>query len=175
MLLAAEGATIPLIHGHLSWHVFLGLVLVPPVLLKLGSTGWRFARYYLRDPAYVRLGPPPAFKRFLVAPLTVAPTLTLFGSGVLLVLMHPQRGIVLGLHKASFIVWFGAMSLHVLGHLLELPGFGRVRVGDRNPGTWMRQFAISGAIVAGVVVAIAALPASHDWALWAAQHHSHDH
>jgi hypothetical protein len=28
------------------WHVLLGMLLIPPVLLKLGSTGWRFMRYY---------------------------------------------------------------------------------------------------------------------------------
>jgi hypothetical protein len=34
------------LHQFLSLHVFVGLVLLPPVLLKLASTGWRFSRYY---------------------------------------------------------------------------------------------------------------------------------
>jgi hypothetical protein len=34
--------------------VFIGMVLVPPVLLKVDSTGWRFARYYRGAPAYRR-------------------------------------------------------------------------------------------------------------------------
>ena len=45
VLLAVEGATIPLIHQLLSVHVFVGLLLLGPVALKLGSTGYRFARY----------------------------------------------------------------------------------------------------------------------------------
>jgi len=40
-------ATIVLgVHTFMSLHVFVGLALIPPVLLKLASTGWRFVRYY---------------------------------------------------------------------------------------------------------------------------------
>jgi len=52
VLLAAEGVTIPRIRLLLTPHLFIGIVLIPPVLLKLASTGFRFARYYLRDPDY---------------------------------------------------------------------------------------------------------------------------
>ena len=51
VLLAAEGATIPFIGQLLGPHIFIGMLLIPPVLLKLGSTGYRFARYYSGDPA----------------------------------------------------------------------------------------------------------------------------
>jgi hypothetical protein len=175
VLLAAEGATIPFVRQQLTLHIFLGLVLIPPVLLKLGSTGWRFARYYLRDNAYVRRGPPHAFLRLLVAPLTVASTTALFGTGVALVLVHPQRGLIVGLHKASFVVWFGAMSVHVLAHVLKVPRLARADYLDASEGMWFRQFALAAALVAGVIVAIVALPAAHDWAHWAALHHHEDH
>ena len=125
VLLAAEGATIPFVRQQLTLHIFLGLVLVPPVVLKLASTGWRFARYYLKDAVDVRRGPPRAFLRLLVAPSTVASTLVLFGTGVALVIVHPQRGLIVGLHKASFVVWFGAMSVHVLAHVLKVPRLAR--------------------------------------------------
>ena len=46
MLTVAEGVTIVLIGDLLSAHMFIGMALIPPVLLKLGSTGYRFARYY---------------------------------------------------------------------------------------------------------------------------------
>ena len=36
------------VHTFMSLHVFVGLALIPPLLLKLASTGWRFARYYTR-------------------------------------------------------------------------------------------------------------------------------
>jgi hypothetical protein len=29
------------------------------------------------------------------------------------------RPILLSLHKASFVVWFGAMAIHVLGHIAD--------------------------------------------------------
>lgn len=174
VLLAAEGATIPLIGQQLTLHMALGLALIPPVLLKLGTTGWRFARYYLRDAQYVRRGPPQAVMRLLVAPLTVASTLVLFGTGVLIVAMRPQRGLVIGLHKASFIVWFGAMAVHVLGHLLDLPEHLHVDRERDLPGAGARSFLLAIALVAGAVVAIAALPAVHHWVDWAASHHRHD-
>jgi hypothetical protein len=174
VLLAAEGATIPFVRQWLTLHIFLGLVLVPPVLLKLATTGWRFARYYLRDADYVRRGPPHPILRLLVAPLTVASTAVLFGTGVALVLVRPHEGLIIGLHKASFVVWFGAMSLHVLAHVLKLPGLVRADYSARTAGTYLRQVTVAAAVVAGIVVAIAALPAAHDWAHWAALHHHRD-
>ena len=174
LLLAAEGATIPFVRQQLTLHIFLGLLLIPPVLLKLGSTGWRFARYYLRDPAYVAKGPPAALMRLLVAPLTVVSTLALFGTGVLLVLIHPREGFLIGLHKASFIVWFGAMGVHVLGHVLKVPALVRADARASLAGAQLRRLAIAGAVVVGSIVALAGLPAAHDWAHWAATHHHHD-
>ena len=45
--------------GQLLWlHLFVGLLLIGPVVLKLASTGYRFARYYTNDAVYRRKGPP---------------------------------------------------------------------------------------------------------------------
>ena len=41
LLLMAEGITILFIGSLRNEHMFIGMVLIPPVLLKLGSTGWR--------------------------------------------------------------------------------------------------------------------------------------
>src|SRR5258706_16401414 len=41
-LLAAEGFTILNMRGLLSVHMFVGMVLIPPGLVKLPSTGYRF-------------------------------------------------------------------------------------------------------------------------------------
>ena len=109
VLLAAEGATLLAIRPLLTVHVFLGMLLIPPVALKLASTGYRFARYYLRDAAYRREGPPRLLMRMLVAPFVIASTPGLFASGVALLVLGPGGGIVLGIHKASFVVWFGAV------------------------------------------------------------------
>ena len=89
--------------------------------------------------------------RLLVAPLTVASTLALFGTGVLLVVMQPQRGFVVGLHKASFVVWFGAMAIHVLGHVLEAAGAPpRSTATATLPARGCGQFLIAAALVVGV-------------------------
>jgi hypothetical protein len=171
VLLAAEGLTIPLIGSQLTLHIFLGVVLIPVVVLKTASTAWRFARYYSREPSYREKGPPPALLRLLVAPLVVASTAVLFGTGVLLLALHPQRGLLVGLHKASFIVWVAAMSVHVLGHALKLPGLIRADLDRRLPGSRLRQFAVAGAIVVGLVAAVATLPLAHSWVQWAGQRH----
>lgn len=117
--LAAEGVTIPLIDELREEHIVIGLALLVPVAAKLASTGYRFASYYLGSPAYVRKGPPPLALR-LLAPGVVFTTVCLFGTGVALEL-GGESDQLLFLHKVSFIAWFGLMSIHVLGHILELP------------------------------------------------------
>lgn len=171
VLLAGEGATIPIIGRALTPHVFIGLLLVPPVLLKLASTGWRFLRYYRRSPEYVVLGPPHPFLRFLVAPVLVVTTLTLFGTGIALAWMQPRGGLVLGLHKASFVIWFGATSLHVLAHAPSLLRRLRTRLVQAFPGSRLRAALVAGTLVAGLAFAWAALPEAHAWAHWAAGSH----
>ena len=54
VLLAIEGVTILDIRPLLSVHVFVGLLLIPPVALKLAATGYRLLRYYTRAAEYVR-------------------------------------------------------------------------------------------------------------------------
>jgi len=59
VLLAVIGLTLLRLHGRLlSVHLFVGMLLVPPVLLKLASTGYRFIRYYTGNPRYREHGPP---------------------------------------------------------------------------------------------------------------------
>lgn len=119
VLLAAEGLTIPFIQSLLTAHVVIGMVLVPPVLVKLGSTGYRFFRYYTGKPAFVKKGPPPVLLR-LLGPVVVVLTLALFGSGIaLLFAAAPWRSDLVFLHKATFVLWFGVMTVHVLSHLGE--------------------------------------------------------
>ena len=122
VLLAIEGVTILDIGPLLSVHVFVGLLLIPPVALKLAATGYRLLRYYMRAGEYVRKGPPLLLMRMVVAPGLVAATLVLFATGVALLAVGPRGGIVLGLHKASFIVWLGAFGIHVLAYVLRVPG-----------------------------------------------------
>jgi hypothetical protein len=116
-LLAVEGVTILFLRPLISVHVFVGLLLIPPVVLKVASTGWRFVRYYTRNRGYVALGPPAPLMRYLVAPVVVVSTVCVFGTGVAMLFVHPHNHTVVGLHKASFVVWLAATGIHVLVHL----------------------------------------------------------
>lgn len=84
VLLAVEGATLLNLRSLLTVHAFVGMLLIPVVVLKLASTGWRMVRYYARAEEYVRHGPPHVVLRVLVGPVVVASTATLFGTGVAL-------------------------------------------------------------------------------------------
>jgi hypothetical protein len=130
------------------------MLLIPIVALKIASTGWRMLRYYLRGEEYIRRGPPHVVLRVLVAPVIVLSTLVLFGTGVLLLVLDQTHGTVVGLHKASFVVWVGATGLHVLAHALKLPQLLR----RSAPGVAIRVALVAGSVVAGAVLATATLP-----------------
>ena len=95
------------------------MLLIPPIMLKLGSTGYRFVRYYTGSDPYRVEGPPHTALR-LLAPAVVLSTIALFATGVALITLGPRSGSLVGLHKASFVVWFVAMAAHVLGHALRV-------------------------------------------------------
>jgi hypothetical protein len=177
VLLAALGVTILSIGPLIWWHVLLGMLLIPPVLLKLGSTGWRFARYYRRAPEYVRRGPPLLQLR-LMAPLVVAATLAVFATGVALLVVGPAGGILVGLHKASFVVWLFVTAVHVLAHVRSIPKLVTadwrrrpVPPERRVPGTGWRTFLLAGSIVAGAILAIATVKYAQPWVHWFAFSH----
>jgi hypothetical protein len=156
LLLAVEGATLLDLRRFLTVHAFVGMLLVPLVLLKLATVGWRMLRYYLRGEEYVRRGPPHAFVRALVAPVTVLSTIVLFASGVALLALDRTRGTLVGLHKASFVVWLGATSLHVVLRVWQLPDAFRVR----TSGAALRVGLAAATVCAGAMLATLTLPAA---------------
>ena len=159
VLLAAEGFTVLRIGPLLKVHVFLGALLIPPVAVKLASTVYRFGRYYKGVAAYRRKGPPPMVLR-LLGPVLVVLTVVLFTSGVALLFVGPAgRGTWSFLHKASFILWFGVMTIHVLGHLVETGrlaprDFRRATRQGRYRGA-LRQLVLFGAVAVGGVMGAA--------------------
>jgi hypothetical protein len=154
LLLAIEGATLLQLNSLLTVHAFVGILLIPVIVLKLASTGWRTLRYYTNAAEYVAAGPPHIMQRVLVAPVIVLSTIVLFATGVALLILDETHGTIVGLHKASFIVWVGATSLHVLAHLLKLPRALRARA----PGAALRAAAVGATVVGGVALAVATLP-----------------
>jgi hypothetical protein len=164
--------TILSIRQLLSVHVFVGLLLIPPVALKLAVTGYRFQRYYARAAEYVRKGPPLLLMRMLVAPGLIAATVVVFGTGVALLAVGPGGGILLGLHKASFFVWLGAFGIHVLVYALRVPGLVAADWGrdSGTPGAALRFGVVALALLIGLTVALAVLPAAGPWLHWSGHH-----
>ncbi len=179
ILLAVIGLTILRIHQLISVHLFVGLLLIGPVALKMGSTGYRFARYYTHDSAYRRAGPPVPALRFL-APVVVLSTIVVFASGLVLLVLGPSsRGTWLLIHKASFIVWIAVTALHVLGHLPGLPEHlraaraTRATVTGTDPGGGGRAIVLAGALVGGLLLALVLLPEYGAWTAANAFLHHH--
>ncbi len=165
LLLLAEGVTILFIRPLLSEHIFIGMLLIPPVALKLGSTGWRFSRYYLGAREYREKGAPLLPLR-LLAPVVVASTLAVIATGVALLIGGPPGGFLLGLHKVSFVVWGIATGIHVLAYLWRLPTLATAdwRSGARAvAGSFARRLLLAGVLVAGAILALATVRYAHPW------------
>lgn len=174
VLFAVEGVTVLQIRSLLTPHVFIGMLLVPPILLKMGSTGWRFARYYLGSPAYRRKGPPPPILR-LLGPLVIVLTVTLFASGIAALLGPVSiRSPMLLLHKASFVVWLLVMAVHVLGHLLDTASLAPRDFVERTrrqvDGARLRQWVVAASLGVGLILGVAVIPKIGPWLGWFSGH-----
>jgi hypothetical protein len=167
VLLAVEGFTLLRLRSLLWLHVLIGVALVPPVVLKVASTGYRFVRYYLGSAPYRRKGPPPAVLRVL-GPVVVVSTGVLLASGVALVFVSPgSRSGLLFVHKASFVIWFGAMTLHVLGHLADTARLAPRDWTDRArldvAGAGLRRWAVAASVAAGLPVGLLLMGRASSW------------
>jgi hypothetical protein len=166
VLLIGEGVTVIHMDGLVGAHMFIGLALIPPLLLKLASTGYRFARYYTGARAYRAKGPPPLPLRVL-APALVASTIDIFVSGVLLLGSGHKSDTLLLIHKAGFIAWIGLFGIHFLYYI------GRVVRSLRRdwtaarrhdvPGSGARAALVAAATGGGVALGLALLPAINAW------------
>jgi hypothetical protein len=186
VLLAAEGFTILRIGRLLTLHFFLGMLLLGPVALKAGSVTYRFFRYYTGSAPYRRKGPPAPLMR-LLGPFVMLLTAFVFGSGVMLAVAGPAgRQPWLTLHKAAFILWFGAMAIHVLAYVPRLPrllhaeargvalpenGTSGRNVNDRPAaraarilgGRGVRLSLLIASVVAGLVIALLTVHLASAW------------
>jgi hypothetical protein len=171
VLLAMEGFTVLRVRALFVPHVFLGMLLIPPILLKLTSVGYRFVRYYTGNAKYRAAGPPQLIPR-LLGPFVVLTTFSLFASGVMLLVAGPGAGDVWRrLHTASFVLWFCVMSLHVLLHVWQAPGtvatdIGRARLASgpaSTLGVVTRQSLVLGSLLLGVALAVTAMPLNASW------------
>lgn len=168
VLLAVEGFTVLSVENMITLHVYVGLLLVGPIVLKSISTGYRFVRYYSRSCPYVRKGPPHPILRIL-GPIVMVSSLAVLGTGIALMYVGPyDEGPWLTIHKLTFIVWFAVMTVHVLGHIVHAgrTTWHELRDPRATPATRHRRWrtlAIVASLVVGVGLATALTPAAHDW------------
>src|SRR4051794_29715618 len=158
ILLIAEGLTILDFGGLRLEHMFIGLVLIPPVLLKLSSTGYRFARYYTGSRPYREKGPPMLLLRAL-APVLVVATVVVFATGVWLLLLGHRSDTAITLHKAAFIAFGVVFVIHFLAYLPRMLRSLRADWGASRrqsvPGSSLRAMLLASSLGGGVAVAVA--------------------
>jgi hypothetical protein len=163
---AVEGVTVLSVRHLLTLHVFVGMLLIGPVALKICSTCYRFARYYTGAAAYVRKGPPAPLLR-LLGPFVILTSLAVLGTGIVLAAAGPGSGPWLLLHKASFVLWLGVMSIHVLAYAWRLPRIllgrrpGAARAAVRGGGA--RWLLVAGAMAGGLLVAVLTVHLAAPW------------
>lgn len=166
---AVEGMTLLALGRLLTLHMFLGMLLIGPVLLKICATGYRFIRYYTGAEPYVRKGPPAPISR-LLGPVVILTSLAVLGTGVALALAGPGNGPWLFLHKASFVLWFGAMAVHVLTYAWRLPRILLAAPGGRarlvSAGGGIRWLAVGVSLVGGLVIALLVMRLATPWGAW---------
>ena len=89
-----------------------------------------------------------------LGPIVVVTTVALLGTGIGVILIDRRPAWLLLAHKASFVVWFGAMTVHVVGHALETPALAiadfRRGAGERVPGATTCFLLVVAAFVIGI-------------------------
>ena len=170
VLILVELVTPVSLRTLLSAHVFFGVLLAGPLAVKIGSTGYRFLRYYTGAPAFVRRGPPRMALRVL-APLLLATTLVVVGSGIGLVVTGPRdAGLLLPLHGFSVLVWLPLIAIHVLAYIWRVPRLvaddWRKPSTKQAPGRGPRLGINLGVLLLGALAAILLLPVATPWIAW---------
>lgn len=157
VLLVGIAITVLYVQRLLFAHYIVGLLLIPPVALKLLSTGYRFARYYMHDRDYRLAGAPPFLLRFGVAPMLVLSTLSVFVTGIELWLVGLRFGSVwMTAHTVSAVVFVIAAGLHLIGHVRRSAAAALEDVAVRSsPDVSTRRSIVVGALILGAVLAAA--------------------
>lgn len=162
VLAAGIGITILRIGDLLPEHYLIGFLMLGPLGLKLGSTGYRFVRYYTGSPSYRQAGPP-EFTLRLTAPLLVLATVAVFATGIELWLLGDRfGGWWFQAHVLSFLAWTFLLGVHLLGHArrsAQLTWAELVADDSRGAGT-RRGLVIGSLILGGLLAAVSLLYAS---------------
>ena len=158
VLLALLGITVLSVRSLLPQHLFLGFLAIPPLTLKLASTGYRFVKYYTGDQAFRGAGPPHLLMR-LLAPLVIVSTIAVFATGLELWFFGLRFGSIwIEAHKVSFMLWLVVTGVHVLAYASQSGRSAAAELSSSRLGQGMtsRSLVIA-SLVAGVVLAVASL------------------
>jgi len=169
----AECFTLISLNTMLSAHIFIGAVLVPLVLLKTATTGWRIGRYYLGSAPYRQAGPPPLLLRML-GPFVVLTGLAVLGSGLALMPLGNasfstiatfagQRIDALTVHKICFVIWLVATGAHVLARTIPAVQLSVGRRGHLLPGGAARAAIVTVTLTASIVTGLVVMDLPTDW------------
>jgi hypothetical protein len=177
VLFLVESATLISMSQLIAVHIFVGAFLVPIVLLKTATTGWRMVRYYLKHEDYVQGGPPPLLLRVL-GPLVVAGALAVVGTGLALIALgrsaHNEIVTMVGfridaitLHQAAFVLWVSTTGLHLLARFVPALQLSAPRAGTADgsatPGLTRRIMLIALGLATATVTGVLVLHAAHGW------------
>ena len=156
VLILAITVTVLNISGLLTAHYVVGLLLVPPVLVKLGSTGYRVFRYYTGNAAYRAAGPPPIVLRFITGPILVVATVAALVTGIELWLVGLQLGSGwMTAHTLSAVVMLLAVAAHLIGHTRMSVAALNSEVRDRRAIVLSPRSVVLAALIFGGILAIA--------------------
>ncbi|UNO47790.1 hypothetical protein [Alicyclobacillus acidoterrestris] len=158
------------LHTLISVHIFVGILLSGPLVVKMFSTGYRFFRFYTNSPTFVRKGPPNIWLRIL-APFLVFITILVFISGWGLAVAGPTHmGLFLKIHAASVALWLPLLAVHVYAYLRKVPRLiasdWTSQPAERVSGHLSRLWTNMAAILVGIVAAIFMIPVSSPWNHW---------
>ena len=159
VLFVAECLTLLNIGSFLTLHVFLGMLLLGPAGLKIGSSLWRFTRYYTGSAAYVRKGPPAPLQR-VTGPFVILTTVAVLGTGIMLIVEGngPNGWPWIRLHRMAFLLWVAVMVIHLASYVPKLP---RMLSGRADHARHLlaaratRWLLLGGSLAAGLALAFA--------------------
>ena len=155
VLLAFEFGSGVVVGKLLTLHGLVGFFTIPPLVLKLGSAGYRFIRYYTGDPRYRAAGPPATAQR-LLAPLLVALTVIVFVSGIELWFFGVRFGFFwVPIHHGSAYLWFAVAALHLIAYIRRAPALVAADWQDHLGGALTRQSVVIASLVLGIVLLLA--------------------
>ncbi len=172
----AELVTLLDVTGLISWHIVIGVLLVPPALAKTATTGWRILRYYTGNGAYRQAGPPPLLLR-LLGPVVVLTTLAVLGSGLVLIAVGPDATFAplltvagqqiswLTVHQVTFIAWGVATGLHVLARTVPAARLALASESrsTRVAGMLARSLTLLATVIVAAIAAVIILRLSGSW------------